>query len=73
MNICLSCSDDDFSEEIHYSEQEEETEEESDIEVTSETTYVLEDEFESSRSEKLEQKGKQFVLPFPEVNYFYPF
>ena len=61
MNICLSCSDDDFSEELHYSEQEEE----SDIEVTSEIIDVSEDESESSRSEQLKQKGKQFVLPFP--------
>jgi len=35
MNIYFSCSEDDFSEEFHYSE-----EEESDTEVTSETTDV---------------------------------
>ena len=46
MNIYLSYSDDDFSEELHYSEQEEE----SDIEVTSERTDVSEDESESSWS-----------------------
>jgi len=66
MNICASCTDSDFFEELHYSDQTDASE----TEEMEETTYVSDDE---SASESLKHTNKQPIPKLPEINSFYPY